>query len=377
MYTKAILTVPLLAIVFLLTSATAMAQTVPFAHDGQRLNDQSSAIQAMFRTVWGDLAAERWVDERNTELAAAQTGHVVRIAYFASGVPTFGPASEPGMFMLGLREHGYVPGENVTIDWRFGEGQNERLAGLAAELAQLSLDAIAVSDTQAVLAIQQAMPTTPIVITMVSDPVGAGLVASLERPGGNVTGVAGLDPKLSAKRLELLTQALPGVSQVAVLRNAGNPSSAGPLRDLAAAAETLHIRLISMDVRASEDLPSAFEAATGDGAEAIIGISDILFASPANRAQLIQLAERNHLPMMHQSRPIVDEGGLMSFSPRTGAGARRAADYLDRIVKGAKPADLPMGVPTDLELVINLRGAEAIGIDVPAGVLAQASEVLR
>jgi putative ABC transport system substrate-binding protein len=327
--------------------------------------------------VWGDQAAERWIDERDTELAGAQTGHVVRIAYFASGVPTFGPASEPGMFLVGLREHGYIPGENITIDWRFAEGQNERLAGLAAELSHLSLDAIAISDTQAVLAVQQATPTTPIVITMVSDPVGAGLVASLERPVGNVTGVAGLDPKLSAKRLEFLTQALPGLSRVAVLRNAANPSSAGPLKDLQAAAETSAIHLISMDVRAAENLPAAFEAATRDGAEAIIGISDILFASPANRAQLIQLAQRNRLPMMHQSRPIVDEGGLMAYAPRTGAGARRAADYVDRIVKGAKPADLPMGVPTDLEFVINLRAAEAIGIDIPASVLAQATAVLH
>jgi putative ABC transport system substrate-binding protein len=354
-----------------------MAQTVPFAHDGRRLADQSSVVQATFRAVWGDQAAEHWIDEHNTELAGVQTAHVARIAYFASGVPTFGPASEPGMFLVGLREHGYVPGENITIDWRFGEGQNERLAGLAAELAHLSLDAIAISDTQAVLAVRQATPTTPIVITMVSDPVGAGLVASLERPGGNVTGVAGLDPKLSAKRLDLLTQAVPGLSRVAVLRNAANPSSAGPLRDVQAAAETTGIRLISLDVRASEDLPAAFEAATRDGAEAIIGISDILFASPANRAQLIQLAQRNRLPMMHQSRPIVDEGGLMAFASRTGAGARRAADYVDRILKGEKPADLPMGVPTDLEFVVNLSVAEAIGLDIPASVLAQATDVLH
>ena len=279
--------------------------------------------------------------------------------------------------MAGLRDRGYIPGQNITIDWRFAEGHNDQLPSLAAQLVDLSLDTIAIVDAQAVLAVKQRTTTTPIVITMVTDPVGAGLVDSLERPGANVTGVAGLDPTLTAKRLELLAQAAPGVQRVGVLRNAANPSSAGPLRDLQAAAQRLGIQVIAMDVQASEDLPAAFATAVQNGAQAVIGISDVLFAAPATRAQLIQLAQQSRLPMMQQSRPIVDEGGLMTYSPRTGAGARRAAEYVDRILQGAKPADLPMGVPTDLEFVINLHAAEAIGLDVPAAMLTQATDVLR
>lgn len=261
----------------------------------------------------------------------------------------------------------------MHIEYRWAEGRDERLAGLANELVRLRVDVIVAGGSQAAVA-KQATTTIPIVMPVANDPVGGGLVASLARPGGNVTGLAFQSEELPGKWVELLAEAIPGVSRVAILWHP--PTEAGQLKVSEAAARSLNVRLHPLKVQRSDDLGTAFVAAQKDRAEALIVLSSPFFF--AHRTRLVELAARHRLPTMYHQREFVDgSGGLMSYGPNLRDLFRRAATYVDRILRGTEPADLPVEQPTKFELVINLRTAKNLGLTLPPSVLARADEVIR
>jgi putative ABC transport system substrate-binding protein len=278
-------------------------------------------------------------------------------------------------FFDGLRGLGWVEGKNVVFDNRNAENRLERLPELAADLVRLKVDVIAASGTLAPLAVKQATKTIPIVMTAAGDPLGSGLVASLARPGGNVTGMSLMVPDLGAKRLELLKEVLPRLSRVAVLWNAANPYSALVFKETQAGGQTLGIEVQSLEVRGPEDFDRAFETVRRLRPDALITVEDPLTASYT--APIAEFTASEQLPSLHGIREFVAAGGLMSYGANIADLFRRAADYVDKILKGAKPADLPVQQPTKFELVINTKTARALGLEVPATVLARADEVIE
>jgi ABC-type uncharacterized transport system substrate-binding protein len=303
--------------------------------------------------------------------AAQPTSRVFRIGYLA-------PVEEPLAvgFHRGLRELGYVEGQNIVIVYRSAEGRFDRLPGLAAELVREHVDVIVAEVTQASLAAKNATRTIPIVMMGVGDPVGAGLVQSLSRPGGNVTGTSGLSVGVARKSLQLLTEAVPGASRVAVLWNPANAVfQAQMLRETEAAARTLRVDLRLHEVRSPGDLDAAFRAVGGQGARAILILPDPMFTT--HRARIIELVAKTRLPAMYPVREAVEAGGLMSYAVNYVEVGVRGAYYMDKILKGAKPADLPVEQPTKLELVINLKTAKALGLTIPPSVLARADEIIQ
>jgi putative tryptophan/tyrosine transport system substrate-binding protein len=279
-------------------------------------------------------------------------------------------------FRQGLRELGWIEGQNIAIEPRWADGTFERLPGLAAELVQLKVDVIVAVVTQASLAAKHATQTIPIVMVGVGDPLGSGLVASLARPGGNVTGPSSMLAEVSGKQLALLKETIPRASPVAVLWNPANPVwQAAALRETEAAARALGLRLQLLEARGPDELEGAFAAMTRERAGALFVPADIIFARHAQR--MADLAARNHLPAMYGFREHVEAGGLMSYAADFAVMFRRAAVYVDRILKGAKPADLPVEQPTKFELVINLKTAKALGVTIPPAVLARADEVIE
>jgi putative ABC transport system substrate-binding protein len=274
-------------------------------------------------------------------------------------------------FRQGLRQLGWVEGQNIALKYRWAEGRYDRLPDLAAELIHLFAHT-----APAIQAAKQATSTTPIVMETLTDPVLAGFVASFARPGGNITGVSGLATELSGKRLELLKEAVPGVTRVAVLANPANPSTPALQRETESAARALGVQLHVLEVRDPTELDDAFTAMSREHADALIVLPDLMLVT--QRKRIVDFAAKNRMPAMYaDSRQWVESGGLMLYEPSLAANSQRAAGYVDKILKGAKPADLPVEQPTKFELVINLKTAKALGLTIPNEILFQADEVIR
>jgi putative ABC transport system substrate-binding protein len=297
------------------------------------------------------------------------------IGYLSSGAP--GPfAQVAAAFSQSLAGAGYVAGKNVTIEFRWAEGQYDRLPALAADLVQRKAAVIVVSGgAVSALAAKAATSTIPVVFVMGDDPVKTGLVASLNRPGGNVTGISLIIGELVAKRFELLTELVPDAATIAVLLNPTNPNSQTDTRDVQAAARSRGRQIALLYASNATEIDAAFVALAQRGAGALLIGTDIFFTSRSG--QLVALASRHRIPAMLQWRESVAEGGLVSYGPSHAEPYRQAAGYTARILKGEKPADLPVVQPTKLELVINLKTAKALGLTIPAGLLATADEVIE
>jgi putative ABC transport system substrate-binding protein len=274
-----------------------------------------------------------------------------------------------------LRELGWVEGKNVVFEPRFAENRLERLPELATDLVRLKVDVIAAAGTLAPLAAKQATSTIPIVMTAAGDPLGSGLVASLARPGGNVTGMSLMAPDLGGKRLELLKEVVPRLARVAVLWNAANPYSALVFKETQAAGRTLGIQIQSLEVRAPDNFDGAFEGARRERPDALITVEDPLTFSQQQR--VADFTAEQQLPSLHGLREFAAAGGLMSYGASLVDLFRRAAGYVDKILRGAKPADLPVQQPSKFELVINLKTARALGLEVPPTLIARADEVIE
>jgi putative ABC transport system substrate-binding protein len=307
---------------------------------------------------------------------AQQAAKIARIGWLGNS-----PSALPHLreaFLQGLRDLGYVEGRNVVIEYRYAEGKPERFPALAAELVALKVDVIVAPNTPPALAAKQATRTIPIVFLFSVDPVTDGLVTSLARPGGNVTGLSNLAPELVGKRLELLTQAVPGVTRVAVLWQPGGVPERTE-KDILTRAEVagraLGVRLQFVEARGPADIDRAFSDMTRERAGALTALGSPMFTS--ERRRLVDLAAKHRLPAVYGRREYVDAGGLMSYAPDFADLSRRAATYVDKILKGAKPGDLPAEQPTKFELVFNLKTAKALGLTIPQSVLARADEVIR
>jgi ABC-type uncharacterized transport system substrate-binding protein len=304
--------------------------------------------------------------------AAQPSGQAYRIGVLSTDPP---PAHLWEALLDGLRERGYSEGRNLVFERRFSEGQAERFPELAAELVRLRVDCIIVPTTPAALAAKHATQTIPIVMTTAIDPVGAGLVASLARPGGNITGLSTLAPELSGKQLELLKEVMPSMTRVAVLWNAANPANAAAWQETQAAARALGLLLHAQEVRSPQDFEGAFARTAQVRPDALLILTDNLIAM--HTRQIVEFATQEHLPGVFATRGGVVAGGLMSYGPSIPDLYRRAATYVDKLFKGAKPADLPVEQPMKFELVLNLKTAQALGLTIPPTLLFQADEVIR
>jgi ABC-type uncharacterized transport system substrate-binding protein len=300
---------------------------------------------------------------------------VYRIGRLLPGSPPPEPYAPMVAFHQALREFGYVEGQNLVIESRYAEGSPERLRDLAAELIRLQMDVI-VATGGAIRAAKEATSTIPIVMTGATDPVGAGYVASLARPGGNITGVSLQIVELPGKRLELLKETVPQSTRVAVLANPDNPVYASLRNNLTVAARALGLYLHVVEVHSADELAPAFAAVTREGADALMVLADPALMDNL-RGQVTDLAATHRLPAMYTWKMYVEAGGLMSYGPSLPDLYRRVAYYVDRILKGAKPADLPVEQPTKFELVMNLKTAQALGITIPPHLLLLADEVLK
>jgi putative ABC transport system substrate-binding protein len=272
-----------------------------------------------------------------------------------------------------LRELGWIDGRNVTMEYRWGEGREERFNEFAAEFVRLKADVIVTSGTPAVTASKQATSVIPIVFATAGDPVGNNLVASLAQPGGNVTGLATLAADLAGKRLELLREIVPGLRCLAVMGNIGNPFTVEEMGEVRTASSTLGLEVIALEIRHSQDIAPAFEKLKGRS-QALYVCTDALAST--NRVGINILAAGARLPTMHGSRDYIEAGGLISFGPDFPDLFRRAADYVDKILRGSKPANIPVEPPTKFNLVVNLNTAKALGLTVPATLLSRADEVI-
>jgi putative ABC transport system substrate-binding protein len=307
--------------------------------------------------------------------SAQPAGKVYRIGVLYSGSAASGAASgNMEAFRQGLRALGYVEGQNISLAWRYAEGQVEHLAALAAELVGLSVDIlVAAGGTPVALAAQQATTTIPIVMTNVGAPVETGLVASLARPGGNITGLSSMSPEITGKRLELLKEVVPALARVAVLWNPANPSAALQFQELQAAAQALQLQVQALEVYGPDEFEHAFSTAQGVGAVIVLGDPEFT----RYRTRITALAQRSRLPGMYVFREFVEAGGLMSYGVSLSDLWRRAAIYVDKILQGATPAVLPVEQPTKFELVLNLKTAKALGITMPPSLLLLANEVIQ
>jgi putative ABC transport system substrate-binding protein len=298
---------------------------------------------------------------------------VFRIGLLAPFSASSGTARRDA-FLQGLHELGYVEGKNIAIEYRYTEGELDRLPDLAAELVRLNVDVIVTAAISSVRAAKKATATIPIVFASVGDAVDSGLVSSLARPGGNATGLTFLAPELDGKRLELLKEAFPKITRVAFLWRV--PSARADLfKEAEAVAKTLGLRLQSVGVKGLDDFESAFRAAKSGGADALLVITSPLFNT--HHARIIDLAAKNRLPAIYPSTGFVEEGGLMSYGADILDNWRRAATYVDKILKGANPGDLPVERPKKFEFVINLKAAKQIGVTIPPNVLARADKVIK
>jgi putative ABC transport system substrate-binding protein len=305
---------------------------------------------------------------------AQQPGKVYRIGFLFAGTSS-AVVARMQAFREGLHERGYVEGKNIVIESRYGEGKLDRVPALAAELVQLKVDVIVTGGPTDTRAAKQATTTVPIVMAQDSEPVGSGFVASLARPGGNITGLSTLSPEISGKQLELLKEVVPKLSRVAVLGNSTEPGNAETLKETQLAAGAFGAQLQYLDVRELKDVESAFAQIKNGRASAIIILRNPVASTQRNR--IIDLTAKSRLPAMYVSPDWVEAGGLMSYALDVRDNYRRAATYVDKILKGAKPADLPVEQPTKFEFVINLKTAKQIGLTIPPNVLARADKVIR
>ena len=304
------------------------------------------------------------------------TSKMVRIGYLAPVFPCSGPVPSLAAFRQGLRELGYVEGQNAVIECRSAEGKTERLTALATELVDSKVDVIIAGGGELVArAAQRASLTTPIIITNAADPVRTGLVDSLARPGKNLTGLVTISPELSGKRLELLKEAFPKLSRVAVLMNPANPEQQPRVKELAAAAPAVGVQLQVVEVRNAGDFADAFAAMAKSRVDAIVPLGDPLMNSQA--AQILEFAAKQRLPVIYHRAEFVEAGGLMAYGPSYNDLFRRAATYVDKIVKGARPAELPMEQPVKFELVVNMKTAKALGFTIPQSVLLRADKIVE
>jgi ABC-type uncharacterized transport system substrate-binding protein len=303
--------------------------------------------------------------------ANAQAGKIALIGYLQLG----SAAGPPTALLQGLRELGYVEGHNIVIEYRYAEGRAERLPELAAQLVDLNVDIIVAGGTPAPLAAKQATSVIPIVMTSAGDPVGSGLVATLSRPGGNVTGLSLFSPEITGKRLSLIKDIVPGISRVAVLWNATNPIAALNMRETEAAARTLRLQVQALQVHGPDDIESALPGAISGRAGALFLLDDPLLFQ--YRQRIADFAAANRLPASAYFKEFAQAGGLMTFGPDLAESNRRAATFVDKILKGAKPGDLPVEQPTKFELVINLKTAKALGLTIPQSLLLRADQVIE
>jgi putative ABC transport system substrate-binding protein len=295
------------------------------------------------------------------------------------GILQVGSASSAQLveaFKLGMRELGYVEGRNVVFERRSGENKRERLLEAAAELVRLKVDVIVTSTDQGIAAVKQQTRTIPIVMANSGDPVGTGFVASLARPGGNITGNSAMSPELSGKRLELLREIVPGLSRVAILWNPDIRGAVLDYKETENAARALRLELQSVEVGRADEFDRAFAAMTAGRAEALVvpGVNPVVFA---NRSEVVRLAQRNRLPAIYGVRDLVEAGGLIAYGPNPADQWRRAATYVDKILKGARPGDLPVEQPGKFELAVNLKAAKALGVTIPQTLLRRADHVVQ
>jgi putative ABC transport system substrate-binding protein len=304
---------------------------------------------------------------------AQQPRKIPMIGFMRGGSPT---DAEIDAFRHGLRELGYVEGKNIIIEYRNTEGKTDHFSAVAAELVRLKVDIIvAAGGSAVVLAVKPTTDAIPIVMTNPGDPVAIGVVASLARPGGNVTGLTSSSTELSGKRLEVLREAVPKLSKVAVLWSPAESGNARNFKETEVAAQSLKLKLLSLGLRTSDDLDNALQSSTRERAGALIIIRSPAYSASGER--IVDFAAKNGLPTMFPEKLFVEAGGLMSYAPNIADNFRRAATYVDKILKGAKPGDLPVERPMKFELIINLKTAKQIGLTIPPNVLARADKVIR
>jgi putative ABC transport system substrate-binding protein len=307
---------------------------------------------------------------------AQQPGKIWRVGFLAVRHVDFVDTDyHYGPFRQGMRELGYVEGRNLAIEWRSAEGKGERLPELAAQLVQLKVDVIVTAGTPATSAAQKATGTIPIVIAAATDPVGSGFVKSLSHPGANITGLSSLSLDISPKNLEIMLSIVPKLSHVALLMNPANSSHVAVLKSTQAAAQKLNIKVLPVEARTAPEIERAFSAMTREHAGAVIVAIDSFFIQQGG--QIAALAAKNRLPSMGGSREYVEAGGLMSYGQNLGDNSRRAATYVDKILKGARPGDLPVEQPETFELFVSRKAAKALGITIPESILVRADRVIE
>jgi len=305
---------------------------------------------------------------------AQQPEKILRIGYLGNSSPAL-ERDFVDAFRQGLRDLGYAEGHNILIEYRWAEGRYDRLPEFAAELVRLKVDVLLTAGTPGALAAKQATQTIPIVMAVSGDAVGTGLVQSLARPGGNITGLTRMTRDLDGKRLELLKEVVPSLSRVAILLNPANPISARGWSEAQSPAKALRLKLEPAEVKAAEEFEAAFAAIARQRPVGLFIIADQFLL--AHRTQIVDFGARRSLPAIYPYSEFVDAGGLMSYAANDPAMFRRAATYVDKILKGRKPADLPVEQPTKFELIINMRTAKQIGLTIPPNVLAQADKVIK
>jgi putative tryptophan/tyrosine transport system substrate-binding protein len=309
------------------------------------------------------------------QFAEAQQATKVPQIGFLEGGPRSAHTSRMEAFRQGLRELGYEEGKNIVIEWRFGDGKIDSLSAVATELVGLKVAVIVTGGTGPTRATKEATSTIPIVMAQDNDPVVSGIVASLARPGGNITGLTNFAPELSSKRLEILREVIPKLSRVAVLGSSTGPSYGIVMRELELAANVLGVKLQYLDILEPKDVETAFRAAAEERADGVTTFASAMVVS--QRAQIVELAAKNRLSGIYHNSQFSEAGGLMFYGVNVLDLDRRAATYVDKILKGAKPADLPIAQPTKFELVINLKTAKQIGLTIPPNVLARADRVIK
>jgi putative tryptophan/tyrosine transport system substrate-binding protein len=306
---------------------------------------------------------------------AQQAGKVYQVAWLSGSSPSTSPGRVVDAFEQGLKDLGWVEGQNIRLVYRYAGGHFDQLPGVAAELVRMRVDVIVASTPAALAAARKATSTVPIVMVYGPDPVDVGLVASLGRPGGNVTGLTSLSADLSLKQLELLKQIVPGVARVAVLFNPANPWHLGAVERIETAARTMGMRSQRVSVRGPSEFDAAFAAMSRDKANGVLNLSDPMTFT--HRARLADLAVKHRLPTMNGVSGYTEAGGLASYWPNDAEMFRRAAAYVDRILRGSRPGDLPIEQPTKFELIINLKTAKVLGLKLPPSLLQRADQVIE
>ena len=320
-----------------------------------------------FITFLGSVAAA-W------PLAASAQSKIPRIGFMGNSTAAL-EANLVDAFREGLREHGYEEGRNIVIEYRWADGKYDQFPALVAELIAAKVDAIVTAGTPAALAVKRATTTVPLVMVAVGDPVGTGLVPSLARPGGNLTGLSSIAPDLEGKRLQLLREVVPALSHVAMFINSLNPFHVSSMKQARAAAQAMGIKLQLHDIRKSEDLDDAFAAIRKERPDALLILADRVFLH--NRERMMDFTKEQRLPNVNAYKELVEVGGLMSYGPSYEDMHKRAAIYVDKILKGAKPADLPIEQPSKFTFIVNLKAAKALGVTVPSQLLGLADQLIE